>query len=375
MQRSLRNIYALMIKELRTLFHDKIMLFLIIYSFSFAIYIGGTATSTEIRNASIAFVNEDNSILSNRIISSFYKPRFNTPGVINNNEIDSYMNSGYYTFIVVIPSEFEKNVISGNAPNIQVNIDATRMSQAGIGAGYIQAIINQEISSFLNASGTDSLELVKVINRYKYNPSLESSWFGSINEIISNIVMISILLSAASLIREREHGTIEHLLVMPLNPIEIMLAKVCTASIIVLICVSFSLSLVVEYILNVPLSGSIMLFLFCTFLVLFATTSIGIFIGTISRNMPQMGMIFILTILPLMMLSGTVTPYESMPESIQFLMHLLPISHFVDISQAVLFKGAGITVVYKSMLSMFIIGVVFFIFTFILFKRSLDTQK
>ncbi|RXK12613.1 ABC transporter permease [Halarcobacter mediterraneus] len=375
MKRSLRNIYALMIKELRTLFHDKIMLFLIIYSFSFAIYIGGTATSTEIRNASIAFVNEDNSILSNRIISSFYKPRFNTPGVINNNEIDSYMNSGYYTFVVVIPSEFEKNVISGNTPNIQVNIDATRMSQAGIGAGYIQAIINQEISSFLNASGTDSLELVEVINRYKYNSSLESSWFGSINEIISNIVMISILLSAASLIREREHGTIEHLLVMPLNPIEIMLAKVCTASIVVLICVSFSLSLVVEYILNVPLSGSIILFLFCTFLVLFATTSIGIFIGTISKNMPQMGMIFILTILPLMMLSGTVTPYESMPESIQFLMHLLPISHFVDISQAVLFKGAGITIIYKSMLSMFLIGVVFFIFTFILFKRSLDTQK
>ena len=374
MIRSLKNIYALIIKELRTLLHDKIMLFLIVYSFSFAIYIGGTATSTEIRNASIAFVNEDNSIISNRIINAFYKPRFNTPGIINNDEIDSYMNSGYYTFIIVIPSDFEKNLISGNNPNIQVNIDATRMTQAGIGAGYIYSIISKEIASFLGTS-SDSLELVKVVNRYKYNPSLESSWFGSINEIISNIVMMSILLSAASLIREREHGTIEHLLVMPLNPIEIMLSKIATASIVVLICVSFSLIFVVEYILSVPLSGSLGLFLFCTFLVLFASTSIGIFIGTISRNMPQLGMIFILTILPLMLLSGTITPYESMPEPIQFLMHLLPISHFVDISQGVLFKGAGITIIYKSMLSIFLIGIVFFVLTFILFKRSLETQK
>ena len=200
-------------------------------------------------------------------------------------------------------------------------------------------------------------------------------WFGSINEIINNIVMISILLSGAALVREREHGTIEHLLVMPLRAFEIMLSKIFSACLVILVCVTFSLIVVVELILQIPLSGSVPLFLLCTFLVLFATTSMGVFMGTIVKNMPQLGMIFILTILPLMLLSGTIAPYESMPLILQDLMKLMPTSHFVDLSQAILFKGAGLSIIWEKMLIIFIIGVVFFVSTLALFKRSLDSQN
>lgn len=374
MMRIFLNIYNLSIKELKTLFYDKVMVLLVIYSFSFAIYIGGTQTSTELRNASIAFVDSDKSTLSTRIIDSFMKPRFNTPVMISYNDVNANLDSGYYTFIILIPADFEKDVIAGKSPDILANIDATRMTQAGIGSGYIQNIITQEVQTFLKGTYDNSVN-PKIVSRYKYNPNLTSMWFGSINEIINNIVMISILLSGAALVREREHGTIEHLMVMPLRAFEIMLSKILSTCLVVLVCVSFSLLVVIELILKIPLSGSVPLYLLCTFLVLFATTSMGVFMGTIVKNMPQLGMIFILTILPLMLLSGSITPYESMPMILQDLMKLMPTSHFVDLSQAILFKGAGLSIIWKKMLIIFIIGVVFFVSTLALFKRSLDSQN
>ena len=370
MIRTFLNIYNLMIKELKIVLYDKGMLIFIIYVFSVAIYIGGTKTSTELKNGSIAFVDSDKSQLSQRLIDAFYKPRFNTPDIISYYDIDKKMDSGYYTFIVLIPSEFEKDVLSNNVPEIQVNIDATRMTQAGIGASYVRNIINQEIETFLKKSSENSFN-PKLVTRYKYNQNLTGDWFGSINEIINNIVMISILLSAASLVREREHGTIEHLMVMPLSSFEIMISKILAVCIIVLIGVCFSIFFIVEILLQIPISGSIVLYLFSTFLVLFATTSMGVFIGTIVKNMPQLGMVFILTILPLMMLSGTMSPYESMPLVLQYLMNLMPTSHFVELSQAILFRDAGITIVYKQMINIFLIGVVFFTITLLIFKKSL----
>ena len=370
MIRTFLNIYNLMIKELKIVLYDKGMLIFIIYVFSVAIYIGGTKTSTELKNGSIAFVDSDKSQLSQRLIDAFYKPRFNTPDIISYYDIDKKMDSGYYTFIVLIPSEFEKDVLSNNVPEIQVNIDATRMTQAGIGASYVRNIINQEIETFLQKSSENSFN-PKLVTRYKYNQNLTGDWFGSINEIINNIVMISILLSAASLVREREHGTIEHLTVMPLSSFEIMISKILAVCIIVLIGVCFSIFFIVEILLQIPISGSIVLYLFSTFLVLFATTSMGVFIGTVVKNMPQLGMVFILTILPLMMLSGTMSPYESMPLVLQYLMNLMPTSHFVELSQAILFRDAGITIVYKQMINIFLIGVVFFTITLLIFKKSL----
>ncbi len=374
MKKHFLNIYRLGIKELRTLWKDKVMLFLIAYSFSFAIYIGATSSSVELNNASIAFIDEDRTALSNRIISGFYPPRFKTPEIIYLSQMDRGMDEGKYTFVVNIPSDFEKNVLSGRVPKIQVNVDATRMTQAGIGAGYIQQIIYQEVNNFIAGSELP-LSKIEIIPRFKFNPNLTSSWFGSIMEVINNIVMLSILLSGAALIREREHGTIEHLLVMPLSAAEIMLSKIWSVSVIILAGVVFSLLIMVQGILNVPIAGSIPLFLFSTLLVLLATTSIGIFMGTLARSMPQFGMIFILTILPLMMLSGSVTPYESMPVVLQNIMHLAPTSYFVEIAQAILYRGAGIDVIWKSLLAISAIGIVFFIFSLFIFRKSLEAQS
>lgn len=370
----LLNIFRLGVKELYSLWHDKVMMILIVYSFTFAIYVGATATSTELHNAPIGFVDEDGSKLSHQIIKAFYPPRFTKPDLFAFSEIDAKLDASLYTFVIVIPSNFEKKLISGKQPEIQVNIDATRITQAGIGAGYIQQIINQEINNYFIGVQAKRPLPISIITRMKYNPNLTSKWFGGVMEIISKISLLSIILTGAALIREREHGTLEHLMVMPLNAAEIILAKIWSMGVVVLISASFSLIFVVEGVLQVPVAGSEFLFLFGAMLVLLATTSMGILMGTIARTMPQLGLIFILTIIPLQVLSGGITPFESMPHWLQNVMLLMPTSHFVSLAQAILYRGAGLDIVWPSMISIVAIGAAYFSIALMLFKKSIASS-
>jgi ABC-2 type transport system permease protein len=157
-----------------------------------------------------------------------------------------------------------------------------------------------------------------------FNPNLNNSWFAAVTAIINNVTLLGILLTGAALIREREHGTIEHLLVMPVTPLEIMLSKVWSMGVVVLLASSFSLQVVVKGVIGAQVGGSALLFGLCTFCYLFAAASIGIFMGTVARSMPQFGLMAILVLLPLQILSGATTPFESMPAVIQVLMSFLP---------------------------------------------------
>jgi len=372
MRKRLLNIYRLGIKELRSLWHDKIMLILIAYAFSVGIYVGATSTSMELHHVPVAIVDEDRSMLSKRIEDAFLPPYFSRPVPIAHTQIDAGLDAGIYTFVITIPHGFEKEVIAGRRPAMQLNIDATRLSQAGIGAGYIRQMVSDEVGDFLSGSGTGDLPATIEV-RMKYNPNLESSWFGGMMEIINNISLLSIILAGAALIREREHGTLEHLLVMPLSPLEIMLSKIWPTALVILVSATFALHVVLEGVLEVPVAGSTALFLFGAFLVLFSTTSMGIFMGTIARSMPQLGLIFILTILPLQVLSGSVTPFESMPEAVQRIMYFTPTAHFVSMAQAVLYRGAGIEVVWPQLLAISAIGLAFFALALLIFRRSLSS--
>ncbi|MDD2582362.1 MAG: ABC transporter permease, partial [Desulfuromonadaceae bacterium] len=191
---------------------------------------------------------------------------------------------------------------------------------------------------------------------------------------ISNITMLSIILTGAALLREREHGTVEHLLVMPVTPFEIMAAKVWSMALVVLVASSCSLFLVVQGALKVPIEGSIPLFLAGTALHLFATTSLGIFLGTLARSMPQFGLLMMLVLLPLQILSGSVTPRESMPEFVQFVMLAAPNTHFVKLAQAILYRGAGLAIVWPQFIALAIIGSVLFALSLARFRKTLGTM-
>jgi len=371
---TLSNILYLGIKELRSLARDPTMLVLIVYAFTLAIYSGGSAIPETVNRAAIAIVDEDRSPLSARIASAFYLPYFLPPNLITQEEMDARMDAGLDTFVLDIPPNFQRDVLAGRSPSIQLNVDATRMTQAFSGSGYIQNIVNGEVQAFARRYRGQEAPQVDMVLRARFNPNLDKGWFGAIVQLIDNITMLSIVLTGAALIREREHGTIEHLLVMPVTPFEIMVSKIWAMALVVFVASSFSLVFVVQGMLGVPVTGSVPLFLLGTLLHLLAATSLGIFLGTVARSMPQFGLLLILILLPLQMLSGGTTPFESMPQPVQWVMTAAPTTHFVALAQAILYRGAGLSVVWPQFVALLVIAAVMFAYALSRFRSMISNS-
>jgi ABC-2 type transport system permease protein len=365
------NIFRLGVKELWSLWRDPALLLLIVYTFTFALYVAATAAPEGLHRAAIAIVDEDDSALSARIAAAFYPPQFTPPARIAPTDVDAALAAGTYTFVLDIPPNFQRDVLAGRSPQVQLAIDATRMSQAFNGNGAITQIVLGEVGEFVQRYRGSAPLPAEVTVRERFNQSLDPSWFGAVTELANNITMLSIILTGAALIREREHGTIEHLLVMPVTPTEIMLSKVWAMGLIVLCAAIVSLTVVIRLALGVQLQGSVALFLLCAALHLFATTSMGIFMATVTRSMPQFGLLLMLTLIPLEMLSGATTPRESMPDAVRWLMSLAPTTHFISLAQSVLFRGAGLAIAWPSMLALFAIGCVLFGLSLKRFRKTI----
>lgn len=365
------HVLRLGIKELWSLARDPIMLVLIVLAFTVSIYSAATALPETLNKAPIAIVDEDRSPLSFRIANAFYPPYFLPPETITTAEMDARMDAGLDTFALVIPVEFQRDVLAGRSPEIQLNVDATRMSQAFAGSGYIQSIVSREVDEFVSHYRADGRMPIELAGRVRFNPELNKSWFGAIVQVVNQITMLSIVLTGAALIRERERGTIEHLLVMPVTPLEIMISKVWAMGLVVLLASAFSLTFIVQGLLAVPIEGSVVLFLAGTALHLFATTSMGVFLGTLARSMPQFGLLLMLVLLPMQMLSGGSTPRESMPEWVQNVMLGAPTTHFNMLAQGVLFRSADLTVVWPQFAALAVIGSIFFLVALGRFRKTI----
>jgi ABC-2 type transport system permease protein len=374
MQR-LANIYRLGVKEFFSLRRDLVMVGLIVYAFTYAVYAPTQHAQTELKNASIAVVDEDRSQLSQRLRDALLQPLFQPPAELAANEIDTAMDSGSYTFVIDIPPKFEADVLAGRQPELQINVDATAMTHAGHGATYLQQIIAQEIREFMRGKGAALQEPVSLVVRAKFNPNLNSTWFMGVMQIINMITLLAIMLTGAALIREREHGTLEHLLVMPLTPAEIMIAKVWANGLIIVIAATLSLKVVVQGLLAVPIAGSVPLFVAGTALYLFSVTALGIFLATIARSMPQFGLLALPIFTVMYLLSGGTTPLDSMPRWLQIAMQFSPSTHFVSLAQAILYRSAGFDVVWPSFAAVTAIGVVFFLSALVRFRKTISVTQ
>jgi len=368
----LANVLNLGIKELRGLMREPALLAMIAYAFTLQIYMASRAMPETLNRAPIAIVDEDQSPLSSRIITAFYPPYFSTPRLISQHEMDTRMDAGLDTFALDIPPNFQRDLLSGRTPAIQLNVDATRARQAYTGAGYTEAIVTGEIAEFLERHRSAERLPVDLELRVRFNQELNSSWFGAIHHVINSITMLSIILTGAALMREREHGTIEHLLVMPVTPTEIMVSKIASMGVVVFVAAGIAVSVVVQGLLGVPIHGSIGLFLAGVAVYLFAMTSLGIFLATVAGSMPQFGLLLILILLPLNMLSGGVTPRESMPQIIQTIMLAAPNTHFTMLAQAILFRGAGLAEVWPQLAALLAIGSALFGYSLQRFRAFLQ---
>jgi ABC-2 type transport system permease protein len=373
--RSALNILWLGIKELRSFASDATLFLFVIFAFTFTIYSQATGTSNEVNNASIAFADEDGSPLSKELINAFYPPRFQRPLLIGPEQIQEAMDRGRFMFVVVVPPFFEHDLRAGRQPDLQINIDATAMQQAGIGAGYIKNIVSDRIATFLSRRDIDASPPIKLVVRKAFNPNGVSAWFTSVVGIINQLTLLTIVLTGAAVIREREHGTLEHLLVMPLTAFEIAIAKVWANALVILLATAMSLYLIVQMALSVPFAGSHLLWFTGVLLYLFFATALGIFLGTVSRSMAQFALLIILVVLVLQLLSGGSTPVESQPGWLQKGTYFLPSRHFVSFSQIIIYRGGGLAAVWPHFAMVGGVGLAFFVYSVSRFRKSIAVSK
>ncbi|WP_420564654.1 ABC transporter permease [Thalassobaculum sp.] len=375
MARLFRNTIRLGVKELYSLSRDLVLVALIAYTFTIAIYTVAKGQQTELRNAVVSIVDEDRSVLSERIRGALLPPHFRPAELIGLDALDRVLDSGRASFALDIPPGLEADVLAGRTPTIQLNVDATAMTLAGNGTRYIHSIIQSEVADFLGRAEVIAAAPATLTVRSKFNPNLDTSWFTSVMQIVNNLTILAVILSGAAVIREREHGTLEHLLAMPVRPAEIVLAKIWANGLVILVAALLSLTLVVRIGLGVPVAGALWLFAPGSAVYLFAITSLGIMLSTIATTMPQFGLLSIPVFVVLNLLSGATTPLESMPEPLRSVMLVSPATHFVKFAQAVLYRDAGIEIVWPEMLAVAAIGGAFFALALIRFRATIAAAR
>jgi ABC-2 type transport system permease protein len=364
------NVFRLVIKELRSIRADPTMLILVIYAFSISVNTVATGAVTEATNLSVGIVDEDGSDLSRRIAEGLKRPTFQPPVQITASEMDPKMDKGELLFVVEIPPNFQADIRAQRKTGIQINVDATAVAQAGNGAGYLKTAISNEIQGFISGKEGSSAAPVNLVVRAAFNPNLITAWFSAMTEVINQITMLTVILTGAALIREREQGTVEHLLVMPVVPTEIMLAKMIANGLVILVAAMLSLQFVVHWWIGSPIAGSLLLFLLGTAIYALVVAALGIMLGTLATTMGQFGLLAMPVLMVTQLLSGSSTPMESMPVWLQYVMQTIsPTPHFVAFAQAVLFRGADITLVWRPLVAMLVIGVVYFAVAHSRFRR------
>ena len=368
---SLSNIFRLGVKELHSVRRDAVMMALIVYTFTFAVYVPSRHAQTELRDGSVAIVDADRSQLSARIGDALMAPYMQPAVPIDSRQADAVLDAGKFTFVIEIPPKFQADAAAGRRPAAQVIIDATAITQAAQGAAYIRSVIEREAQSVVGHDAAQVAQPITVISRAKFNPNLQTQWFMGVMQFINVITILSIVLTGAALMRERERGTVEHLLVLPVTPFEIMAAKVWANALMVTLAATLSLKLVIQGVLDIPIAGSITLFLLGMIIYLYSGTSLGIFLATLARSMPQFGLLAFPVFMVMILLSGGLTPIESMPWWLQNFMQLSPSTHFVSLSQAIIYRGAGFDVVWPQFVILIAIGALFFSAALLRFRRAI----
>jgi ABC-2 type transport system permease protein len=370
--RQLTNIFWLAGKELKSVLGDPVMVILILWSFIVAVMLEASGAGDTVHNAAIAILDEDGSKLSRQITAALGPPWFQPPLMIGADRVAAAMDAGRIMFVLAFPPGFEADVIAGLTPAAQLEVDATAVSQARLGTDYIANILVSETRAFLVGNPDAPDPALRLDLRRAFNPNGNPVWFKSVSSLLNQLSLLTIALTGAAMLREREQGTIEHLMVMPLTPLEIALSKVLANVVVVLAAFTLSLMFVVQGVLGVPVTGSVPLLLAGTAIYLAAAAAIGMFLGTMARSMAQFALLVIMVIIPIIMLSGGMSAIESQPDIVQRLTMALPSRHFLAFAKAVVFRGAGLEAVWVQMVLMGGLGLAFFAASLALFRRSMN---
>ena len=373
--RSIKNILALSAKELRSLFSDTVLVVLIVFAFTALVHFAATGINNDVNNASVGVIDADQSVLSHRILDALQQPHFQKPVPVQREEVEELLDKGKLMFVLEFPPNFQRDVEMGREPKVQLLTDATNMAQAGLGQSYIGHIFQNELVDFLKQKDLiDEMTPVKSVATLVFNPNATDMWPAAVMEVDNMITMITLVLVGAAVIRERERGTIEHLLVMPVNSAEIVLAKIIANGLVICTIALLSMHFMVGGLLQVPLLGSLTLFALGAGLFMFSIASLAVMLATLAPTMPQYSLLMMPVYIIALMFSGSSSPRSNMPETAQWISEYWPTTQFMTLAQNVLLRGAGFDVVWPQMVAMTISGALFLGFALFRFRRMLEQQ-
>jgi ABC-2 type transport system permease protein len=363
----LRQVRVLIVKEWRQLVLDRTLFFFLLYIFTVPILIAGGEVTSELRNALLAVRGKGHGHAAREWIDRFRQPYF-VPAreAHSDREALELLDRGEVSAVLDIPPDFEEILATAREPaTAQLIVDTSKSRLGYLIASYsarITAGYGQEWAEANLARLGSSADLPGVENDYRiwFNPALTAAWLSTIGDFISWMTIACVMLPATALVREKERGTIEQLLVSPLSPVQIMLAKVVSMQVVMLAGTALSLFGIMQPFFSVPVNGSLLLFFVLTGLQTYATSGIGLVVGTYARSAAQVGMLVFLLVLPMIMLSGTHSRFESMPAWLQTVMSLSPMHYYADITLGILLRGAGLNLLWRPVGSLALIGTALF---------------
>ena len=371
----LERIAAMTVKELRQLSRDRVLLLIIAYFFTADVYMSGIGIKLNLSNASVMAIDHDHSAASRELIYRFRAPYFKLLGELDSEQhARRLLDQGKLLMVLDIPEHFQRDLLRGKRVSVQLQADTSNTVLGTLASTYaaqISAGFGQDFAlARLGLGQSDALPLIEDRHRVLYNPNQVDSWFMSISELLTVITMLSMMLPAAAAVREKERGTIEQLAVSPLTPFQILFPKVIAMGLVILAGVAACLYFILIPLFDVPVKGSSGLFFAVTALYVFATSGIGLFIATISRNLGQVSMLVILILMPILLLSGAWTPPEAMPQALRWAMYVSPLFYFIELGYDILLKGAGFDILWDSLLELALLGIVVFSFGVWRFRRQ-----
>ncbi len=374
-----RRLAVMTRKEMLQLFRDVPIIVFLVYSFTLAVYITGNGIKSQLHNASLLVHDADHSVSSRDLIHKFRAPFFRLEREIADPEEGiRWLDRGKAMVVLDIPPRFHEQLMTGEPTSVQLLVDTTSAPQGLSAAGYAGRIVAQfaqetALARSGNVSGPSG-DLPRIVSEHRvwYNPDQNDSWFECISHLLRQITIFAILLPAAALVREKERGTVEQLLVSPLTPFQIMVSKVLAMTVVILGATAVALFGIMQPVFGVPVKGSVPLLFSLTALFVFTTAGMGLSLATLMKNQAQVGMMTLLVVAPMLLLSGLSAPMEVMPAWIRSLMALSPLRYFVEITHGILLKGAGVSTLWDSILAMTVLGGALFTFGLWRFRRQFE---
>lgn len=376
----MRKILALIRKEFAHLRRDRRSLGIVFILPVAELLILGFASNLDVRGLSMMVVDRDRTATSRGLVERFTATEYfslrETTGDIN--AVDGAIESGRVSMAILIPEDFEKDLLSGKTKGVEVIFDGSESYTASVGIGYSKIIIARFAQGLLERSILRDPKsgvrrpLVEARTRIWFNPELQSRTFLIPGIMAMLLMLVTILLPSLAIVKEKELGTLEQLIVTPIRTIELVVGKLTPFLAIGLVTLTL-VTLETWLVFGVGMAGSLLLYYLLSCVFIFSNLGIGFLVSTLSQNQQQamLASIFFF-ILPQILLSGFVFPIDNMPVSIQVFTYILPLRYFFVIIRGIFMKGAGLAEFWDEVLALFILAAAFYGLAMLRFRKRLD---